>query len=145
LLRLPKRQPELAFQDRPLPFEIYLNVAAAGVLTGLVYGLMALGLSVIFGVIRVVNFAHGEMMAIAMYIAVTLFAAFKLDPRLKNDPEVIAAAVKGFLTTPGYDGRLASLVLDLGHAAAPLLEDAAQTYRAPGMRPRAAAIAKRLS
>ncbi|MGH6716347.1 MAG: ABC transporter permease subunit, partial [Bradyrhizobium sp.] len=37
-------------------------------LTGLVYGLMALGLSVIFGVVRVVNFAHGEMMTIAMYI-----------------------------------------------------------------------------
>ena len=37
----------------------------------MVYGLMALGLSVIFGVVRVVNFAHGEMMTIAMYIAVT--------------------------------------------------------------------------
>ena len=46
---------------------IYLNVAVSGVLTGLVYGLMALGLSVIFGVVRVVNFAHGEMMTIAMY------------------------------------------------------------------------------
>jgi len=38
-------------------------------LTGLVYGLMAFGLSVIFGVVRVVNFAHGEMMTIAMYLA----------------------------------------------------------------------------
>ena len=35
---------------------------------------MALGLSVIFGVVRVVNFAHGEMMTIAMYLAVVLFA-----------------------------------------------------------------------
>jgi branched-subunit amino acid ABC-type transport system permease component len=42
---------------------VYLNVAVAGILTGLVYGLMALGLSVIFGVVRVVNFAHGEMMS----------------------------------------------------------------------------------
>ena len=57
-------------------FDVYLNVAVAGVLTGLVYGLMALGLSVIFGVVRVVNFAHGEMMSIAMYIAVVLFASF---------------------------------------------------------------------
>ena len=56
------------------------NLALAGVLTGLVYGLMALGLSVIFGVVRVVNFAHGEMMTIAMYAAVVLFAAFGLDP-----------------------------------------------------------------
>ena len=50
-----------------MPFDVYLNVAVGGVLTGLVYGLMALGLSVIFGVVRVVNFAHGEMMTIAMY------------------------------------------------------------------------------
>ena len=63
------------FQDRPVPAEIYLNVAISGLLTGLVYGLMALGLSVIFGVVRVVNFAHGEMMTIAMYLAVVLFAA----------------------------------------------------------------------
>jgi branched-chain amino acid transport system permease protein len=63
-----------------LPFDVYLNVAVGGLLTGLVYGLMALGLSVIFGVVRVVNFAHGEMMTIAMYIAVTLFSALHLDP-----------------------------------------------------------------
>jgi branched-chain amino acid transport system permease protein len=63
-----------------MPLEIYLNVAVSGILTGLVYGLMALGLSVIFGVVRVVNFAHGEMMTIAMYIAVVLFSTLGLDP-----------------------------------------------------------------
>src|SRR6188474_3167673 len=47
---------------------------------------MALGLSVIFGVVRVVNFAHGEMMTIAMYLAVVLFAQFKLDPLLMMLP-----------------------------------------------------------
>jgi len=53
----------------------FANVIASGALTGLVYGLMALGLSVIFGVARVVNFAHGEMMTIAMYVTVFLFAS----------------------------------------------------------------------
>jgi serine/threonine-protein kinase len=71
-------------------------------------------------------------------------AAFKLDPGLEKDPEVIAAAVKGFLTTPEYDPRLASLVLELGPAAAPALEEAASTHRDPNMRARAAALAKRL-
>jgi branched-chain amino acid transport system permease protein len=60
--------------------EIYFNVAVSGLLTGLVYGLMAVGLSVIFGVVRVVNFAHGEMMTIAMYLAIVLFNSFGLDP-----------------------------------------------------------------
>ena len=77
-----------------MPFDVYLNVAVGGILTGLVYGLMALGLSVIFGVVRVVNFAHGEMMTIAMYMAVTLFAAFHLDPLLMLVP--IAAVLFAF-------------------------------------------------
>ena len=71
-----------------MPAEIYLNVAVSGLLTGLVYGLMALGLSVIFGVVRVVNFAHGEMMAIAMYLAVVLFALYGLGPLAMMVPEL---------------------------------------------------------
>jgi len=77
-----------------LSFNVYLNVAVGGILTGLVYGLMALGLSVIFGVIRIVNFAHGEMMTMAMYIAVTLFTAFHLDPLIMLVP--IAAMLFAF-------------------------------------------------
>jgi branched-chain amino acid transport system permease protein len=92
--------------------DIYLNVAVGGILTGLVYGLMALGLSVIFGVVRVVNFAHGEMMTIAMYIAVALFSAFHLDPLVMMVP--IAAVlfafgyllqyslINAFITRPEY-------------------------------------------
>jgi branched-chain amino acid transport system permease protein len=62
------------------PIDLILNVAIGGILTGLVYGLMALGLSVIFGVIRIVNFAHGEMMTVAMFLAFAAFMAFAIDP-----------------------------------------------------------------
>src|SRR3954451_22832667 len=58
------------------------NVVVSGVLTGIVYGLMALGLSAIFGVIRLVNFAHGELMTLAMYTAVVAFQGLALDPFL---------------------------------------------------------------
>jgi branched-chain amino acid transport system permease protein len=95
-----------------VPAEIYLNVAVGGVLTGLVYGLMALGLSVIFGVVRVVNFAHGEMMTIAMYIALTLFSAFHLDPLIMLIPiaavlfafgyALQAGVINPFITRPDY-------------------------------------------
>ena len=71
-----------------------IDLVLAGVLTGLVYGLMALGLSVIFGVVRVVNFAHGEMMTIAMYATVVLFAWLGLDPFFALLP--VAAAFFGF-------------------------------------------------
>jgi len=84
-----------------VPAEIYLNVAVGGLLTGLVYGLMALGLSVIFGVIRVVNFAHGEMMTIAMYIAVALFSAFKLDPLVMLVPIAAVLFALGYVMQAG--------------------------------------------
>jgi len=76
--------------------EIYFNVAVSGLLTGLVYGLMAVGLSVIFGVVRVVNFAHGEMMTIAMYLAIVLFSALGLDPL------VMVVPLAGVLFVLGY-------------------------------------------
>jgi branched-chain amino acid transport system permease protein len=80
-----------------VPADIYLNVAVSGLLTGLVYGLMALGLSVIFGVVRVVNFAHGEMMTIAMYLAVVLFASFQLDPLVMMLPIAALLFAVGFV------------------------------------------------
>jgi branched-chain amino acid transport system permease protein len=85
-----------------LPLDLVINVTIAGVLTGLVYGLMALGLSVIFGVVRVVNFAHGEMMTIAMYAAVVLFATFKLDPFLAMLPVAAAFFALGYAMQAGF-------------------------------------------
>ena len=84
-----------------MPFDVYLNVAIGGVLTGLVYGLMALGLSVIFGVVRVVNFAHGEMMTIAMFIAVVLCTGFHLDPLILLVPIAAVMFVFGYVLQRG--------------------------------------------
>ncbi len=84
-----------------MPAELVINVALAGVLTGLVYGLMALGLSVIFGVVRVVNFAHGEMMTIAMYAAVLLFAHWNIDPFIAAVPIAAAFFALGYALQSG--------------------------------------------
>ena len=65
--------------------DFLLSVAQAiakGLLTGMVYGLMALGLSVIFGVMRIVNFAHGEMMVVGMYLAWMAFEYLEVTPML---------------------------------------------------------------
>jgi branched-chain amino acid transport system permease protein len=82
-------------------WSIYLNVVVQGVLTGLVYGLMALGLSVIFGVVRVVNFAHGEFAVIAMYAAFLLFRTLGLDPLITMLPIAAAFFVLGFALQAG--------------------------------------------
>ena len=65
--------------------DFLLSLAQAitkGLLTGMVYGLMALGLSVIFGVMRVVNFAHGEIMVVGMYLAWMGFEYLQISPML---------------------------------------------------------------
>jgi branched-chain amino acid transport system permease protein len=79
-----------------IDFANLVNVMISGVLTGLVYGLMALGLSVIFGVARVVNFAHGEMMTLAMYASVILFSAFELNPFIAVLPVAAIFFVLGY-------------------------------------------------
>ncbi len=75
---------------------LYLNIIVAGLLTGLVYGLMALGLSVIFGVIRVVNFAHGEMMVVAMYATYLASTVTGLDPLLMLVPVTVLLFLLGY-------------------------------------------------
>jgi len=59
---------------------LLLQLAVSGFLLGGVYSLIALGLSLIFGVMKVINFAHGEMMVWGMYIAYTLFIWTGIDP-----------------------------------------------------------------
>jgi branched-chain amino acid transport system permease protein len=84
-----------------MALELVANVVIAGLLTGLVYGLMALGLSVIFGVVRVVNFAHGEMMTIGMYIAILLFTYYRLDPLIMLVPIAGVLFALGYLLQAG--------------------------------------------
>ena len=84
-----------------MSFDLVANVIIAGFLTGLVYGLMALGLSVIFGVVRVVNFAHGELMTVAMYAATLLFARFEIDPFLAIAPVAVVFFVLGYALQAG--------------------------------------------
>lgn len=56
------------------------QVAIGGLLMGLVYALVAAGLSLIFGLMDVVNFAHGELLMLAMYAVFEIHAVFGLDP-----------------------------------------------------------------
>jgi branched-chain amino acid transport system permease protein len=74
----------------------FVNILVAGLLTGCVYGLMALGLSVIFGVIRIINFAHGAMMVVAMY------AVLVINQKLGLDPLIVMPLTAATLFVAGY-------------------------------------------
>jgi branched-chain amino acid transport system permease protein len=77
-----------------------------GVLFGGVYSLMAVGLTLIFGVMRVVNFAHGDMMVWGMYLAWLLATGAGLDPYLGFVVCGAVLFVAGFAVQRGLIDRI---------------------------------------
>jgi branched-chain amino acid transport system permease protein len=78
----------------------------SGVLFGGVYSLMAVGLTLIFGVMRIVNFAHGDMMVWGMYLAWLLATRLGLDPTLGFALAAGALFVLGVLVQRGLVDRV---------------------------------------
>ena len=64
--------------------DTFLQVAFDGLLNGLLYALVAAGLSLIWGVMDVINFAHGEFLMIAMYLSYWLGFIWKIDPLVSS-------------------------------------------------------------
>ena len=62
--------------------EILAGSISAGLLIGMVFALVALGLTIIFGVMDIVNFAHGEFLMLGMYTALLTAQATGVDPLL---------------------------------------------------------------
>ena len=60
--------------------EFYLAAVINGILMGSVYGLTAVGLTLIFGVMKVINFAHGSFLMVSMFASYYLFALTGMDP-----------------------------------------------------------------
>jgi branched-chain amino acid transport system permease protein len=77
--------------------ENILQALAAGLLVGAIYGLMCVGLALIFGVMRVINFAQGDFMMLGMYGAFYIFGAFGVSALLGN---VIGPYVAAILSGP---------------------------------------------
>ncbi|MBI1207161.1 MAG: branched-chain amino acid ABC transporter permease [Azospirillum sp.] len=118
--------------------ESILQALAAGVLVGAIYGLMCVGLAMIFGIMRVINFAQGDFMMLGMYAAYFAFTALGLQTVFGAVPgPYVAVAIAGpLLFAFGYavhkflirqvtgmrtiameaEGHYAQLVLTLGIA-----------------------------
>ncbi len=59
---------------------LLINACISGILLGMIYGIIGAGLNIIYGVMRVVNFAHGEFLMIAAYAIYWLSVLYKVDP-----------------------------------------------------------------
>lgn len=63
---------------------LFFQLLIAGILLGGIYALASIGLTLIFGVMKIVNFAHGEFLMIAMYLSFWLFHYLRIDPYLST-------------------------------------------------------------
>jgi branched-chain amino acid transport system permease protein len=111
------------------------QATAAGLFVGAIYGLMCVGLALIFGVMRVINFAHGDFMMLGMYSAFYLFGALGVQAVLGTTlgPYVAALVAGPVIFAAGYlvhrtlmsrvsgtraqveaEGHFAQLILTLG-------------------------------
>lgn len=87
---------------------LLLQALFTGLLNGGIYSLVAVGLTLIFGVMRIINFAHGSLMMVGMYVSYWLFVLWGVDPYLS----LIASASVLFVVGLAIQAILISPVLE---------------------------------
>ncbi len=81
-----------------MTLEIILQAIVAGLMMGLIYALIAAGLSLIFGLMEIVNFAHGEHLMLSMFTSFWLWSLLGLDPLFSVPITILLMAMCGVLT-----------------------------------------------
>ena len=123
--------------------EEFLQALAQGFFIGSTYGLLALGMGLVYGVSGIVNFSHGDFVSLGMYLCIALYGALALDPYVSIIITVpvmtaIGALVYQYLIRP-IAGRQLLMVIQLTLGVALILQNGLMTVfggkelRAPSM------------
>ena len=88
-----------------MDLSIFIQTVTSGILLGGLYALIALGMTLIFGVMRIINLAHGEFLMVGMYVCYILFKHWGVDPYLSLVVSVpllfvIGVAIQRYLILP---------------------------------------------
>lgn len=121
-----------------MDLSIYLQILLSGLLMGLIFALIAVGLTLIWGVMDILNFAHGEFLMLAMFLSFWMFSLWHIDPLWSLPLTVIALMATGWLTyrliikkvlhAPGLTALLATFGLSI------LIKNLAQFFWTPDFR-----------
>ncbi len=85
--------------------DFLLNAVVNGLMSGAIYVLVALGLTLIYGVLHIINFAHGSLLMLGMYVVFFLVTRWGLDPYLSLPLVAGTGFVVGYLLYRGVIGR----------------------------------------
>lgn len=91
-----------------MDWQTLAQAVAGGLLLGGVYALVALGLNLIFGVMKVINFAHGTFMMLGMYASYWLFTLYDIDPY----PSILIVGPAFLLVGMAVERLVISRILD---------------------------------
>jgi branched-chain amino acid transport system permease protein len=86
--------------------DLIIQAIVSGLLMGLIYALVAVGLSLIFGLMEIVNFAHGEFLMLAMFATFWLWSLLGLDPLVSLPLVALSLGIVGVLVHFGIIRRL---------------------------------------
>ncbi len=121
-----------------MDFDILLQMLVSGLLMGLIFALIAVGLTLIWGVMDILNFAHGEFLMLAMFFSFWMFTLWGIDPLFSLPLNAAALFGIGVLTyyliirkvlnAPGLTALLATFGLSI------LIKNLAQFFWTPDFR-----------
>ena len=115
-----------------------LQAILTGILVGSVYGLFSMGFSLAFGVMRIVNFAHGALVMLGMYVGYVLFTTAGIDPFLAIPAAMAVIGVLGAVlyrfAYRRFVGRATLQQLLVAIALALVIQVAAQLLFGPDAR-----------
>lgn len=98
----------MEFLDISFPsysWQTVLGSAISGAFLGSIYALVALGLTLIYGVLHIINFAHGSLLMLAMYAVFFLWQGLGMDPYLAMFVVVPGGFVFGYFLQRGVIGK----------------------------------------
>ncbi len=78
---------------------LFIQLLLVGIISGSVYALIALGYTMVYGIIELINFAHGDIFMMGTFITITIYSAFHITDNPPFGMPIVAALVVAFLAS----------------------------------------------